>query len=420
MKHSIEWLDDAVNAAPEERATAADLRLFINDTQNVTMHLLDGEVGNHVTVSLYALAHGLVHDWWSIFGARDREVSLRRYRTGYLLPDVRIRFDGAAFEISAHQYVYDDPDLRFWGGANEVMSREDGETWLTQLIQDILHRLSSKGIRGTSAALRWERVLSSSRSNERAFCEAAGGLGLDPYQISEDAADFIEKAELLFGTEALVEFVSGAKEVDKSRLITWVEKMARMTGLKYRLASLRPIVDEVARNVPQRTDEPAWAAGYRRARALRLALNLNQAHRFSSFQDLAHRLGAARGYNVAQKVDGIRALRRERPDGIHVHIRNHGDYPAATTGHLFALARAVGDAACFPEAQLAPINHLHHAFRQAAGRAFAAEFLAPIDEITSMQESKRDIFSIANEFAVAPAVVQHQIENKDRIAAACK
>lgn len=60
MRHSIEWQDDAVNAAPEERATVGDLRLFIRD-KNVTQHLLDGQVGDHVTIAPYGLAHGLVH-----------------------------------------------------------------------------------------------------------------------------------------------------------------------------------------------------------------------------------------------------------------------------------------------------------------------------------------------------------------------
>ena len=104
MKHSIEWLDDAENAVPEERATVGDLRLWLNG-QNVTTHISGSDLDDHVTVALFGLVNGLVHDWWTIFGSRDREFSLRRYRTGYLLPDVRFYFDGAAFEVSAHQCV---------------------------------------------------------------------------------------------------------------------------------------------------------------------------------------------------------------------------------------------------------------------------------------------------------------------------
>lgn len=420
MKHSIEWHDDALNAAPEERATVGDLRLVLNGL-NVTQHLLDGQVGDHVTVALYGLAHGLVHDWWTIFGARDRAISFLRYRTGYLLPDIRLQFDGAVFEVSAHEHFYQKPDLRFWGGTSEVMSRKDGEDWLSALVREILERLAEKGIRDTSAALRWKRVQSSRQSEERIFCEAAGSLGLDPYQIAEDVAEFIEQSEQFFNDEALVEFVSGAGGVDKVRLLKWVEKMARGQKMSYRLADLRSVVDATVQDVPARGGERAWALGYRRARAMRRALDLKQHHRFSSFQALAKTFGAGRSYNLAPKVDGIHALRCGRPDGdIHVHLRNHGDSSEASAMHLFSMARAIGDAACFPDVQFAPINSLQNAFRQAAGRAFAAEFLAPIDEIQSMVQDGRDIYSIANEFSVSSMVIERQVENGSRIAQACR
>ena len=55
-------------------------------------------------------------------------------------------------------------------------------------------------------------------------------------------------------------------------------------------------------------------------------------------------------------------------------------------GNLFALARAVGDAT---------VNDLREAARQACGRAFAAEFLVPIEEIFSMRDDGHDVHSIA-------------------------
>lgn len=417
MQHSIDWHDDAINAVSAERATVGDLRLVLNN-QNVTKHILNDTLVDHVTVALYGLADGLVHDWWTIFGARDREISLQKYRTGYLIPDIRLQFDGAAFQVSARQSVYTDPDLRFWGGTTEIMDRTQAEIWLSEFIGEVIARLESKGLHETSAALRWRRVQSSRRSSEREFCEAAGSLGLDPYQIEDKVAQFIERAEIQFGDEALVEFVSGSGDVDHSRLIDWVDRMARYKGFGYRLADLRPLVDEITSNIPSHEGTQPWAAGYRRARAMRGALCLKQNERAMSFFDLARRFGAHKNYGLAPRVDGINALRRETPNGIDVHVRNHG-HDAAETAHRFALARAIGDAACFPEPQTAPINRLRNAYRQAAGRAFAAEFLAPIDEIRSMQEDERDVYTISEEFGVSPAVIEHQIENTHRIDQAC-
>ncbi|UXT85140.1 hypothetical protein FY131_27015 (plasmid) [Agrobacterium tumefaciens] len=420
MKHSIEWQDDAINAAPEEKATVGDLRLFV-DGKNATHHLFEDNVGDHVTVALYGLVLGLVHDWWRIFGERDHAITLAKYRSGYLLPDVRLQFDGAAFEVAVHQRAYDNPDVRFWGGMVEVMSRADGEAWLTSFIEEVLDRLTSAGLGDTSAHLRWRRVRASCRmKEEKAFCEAVGSLGLDPYQISEEVAAFVEEAEQVFSDkEALIEFVSGSGETDKRKLMSWVHRMARTAAGSYRLADLRAVVGEVAAVTPARAEEPAWALGYRRAQSVRRACGLEQNHRFTSFKHLAERFGAGQSYSLAPTVDGINALRRDRPDGVHIHLRNHGDSAEARASHLFAMARAIGDAACFPRTGIAPINGLQRAFRQSAGRAFAAEFLAPIDEVMSMRADKRDVFSIANEFAVSPALIERQIENKARIKQAC-
>jgi hypothetical protein len=309
--------------------------------------------------------------------------------------------------------------LRFLGGSQEVLSRGDGEAWLTDLIQETLARLRDSKLGSNSASLRWERVLTSRRSDERYFCEAVGGLGLDPYTVSDELASFVESAENIFEDEPLVEFVTGAADVDQSRLLNWVQRMVGIKGGQYRLANLRPLVTAIDTAVPQHPNEPAWSAGYRRARTMRRELDLKQNQEFGSFIDLARKLGSAKAFNVAPKVDGISALRREAQDGIHVHVRNHGDGGFSAPMHLFSLARAIGDATCFPAEETAPINRLQSAYRQAAGRAFAAEFLAPIDEILSMQNDDKDEFTIANAFGVTPAVIARQLENQTRIAQAC-
>ena len=418
LKLSAEWLDDAENAAPEERATVADVRMIV-DSKNVMQHFSDDILSDHVTVALYGLVHGLTHDWWSIFGARNREFSLLNYRSGYLLPDVAFWFDGSVFEVDVRQRAYQNPDIRFWGGMKEVLSRSEAEAALSEIIEMVLDRLKAAKLDQTSAALRWKRIQSSRNSNERDFCEAAGSLGLDPYNIGDEAAAFIEKAEQIFERETLMEFAAGATGVMQAPLLDWVEKMRRHGGFRYRLADLKTLAAQTVRDAPDQPGQPAWASGYRRARVLRKTFNLAQSHRFQSFTDLARRLGAGKGYDIAPKVDGIRALRTEREDGIQIHLRDHGASGEAPAAHLFTVARAVGDVMCFPDSSLSPINDAHHAYRQAAGRAFAAEFLAPVDEVRSMLADKHDIVTIANAFAVSTTVIERQIENHSRIETAC-
>ncbi|QDM22094.1 hypothetical protein FIU28_13710 [Tardiphaga sp. vice154] len=420
MKYSIEWLDQQNNAVPEEAATVADVRLFLNQV-NVTEHLNGRVPQDHITIAMYGLAYGLARDWWKIFGLREGDVSLISYRSGYVVPDIRLRFDGAAFEIAAEQRVYDNPGVRFWAGPAEVIPRQEAEAHLGRFIEEILDRLKSLGMSESGAHTRWARVKSSlNNPAEALFCEAAGSLALDPYQIDGPTADFIEDAESVFRGQALVEFVAGSAGVRRPDLLDWVRRMLADRSSHYRVPDLESIVREAAgTRLPDLTPQ-AWAIGYKRARQVRQVLNLDQADRFSSFRDIAKHLGAGPSFNVAPKAEGIRALRTHHSGGCQIHLRNHGESDVARSQHLFAMARALGDAACFlDDEQVAPINDLHNAYRQAAGRAFAAEFLAPVDEIRSMQADQHDLMSIADEFSVAPHVIERQIENSARIAKAC-
>ena len=65
------------------------------------------------------------------------------------------------------------------------------------------------------------------------------------------------------------------------------------------------------------------------------------------------------------------------------------------------------------------VNNLHDAERQAAGRAFADEFLAPVEKVLDMVDDGRDIDEISASFNVTSQVIAHQIENRDRIRQAC-
>ena len=90
-------------------------------------------------------------------------------------------------------------------------------------------KLAAARISESEVQVAWTRVQESiSDDEERAFCEAAGALGVDPYTISNADADFIEKAGSLFRDEALVEFLAGivASPGDsastRKQLVDWI------------------------------------------------------------------------------------------------------------------------------------------------------------------------------------------------------
>jgi hypothetical protein len=416
-----DWFEDAPNAAMEERATACDLRIYIGD-QNVCLHLdgLDGALYDHVTMPAYSLVEGLARDWWNIFGARDTEYRLIRHRMGYATPDVRFRFDGIAFDACSYQRNYGNPDVRFWAGPTEVMSRLEAENVLAQFIEDVLKRLREKGIHQTSAELRWQRV-QASRSNleETEFCEAAGALGVDPYALNDEESDFLVQSAQLFRGEPLIEFLAGVpRQILATDILTWIRRVEDRPSYLSRLPNLRCVAEHVSNLTPPRSGDRSWALGYRRARVTRKALNRTHTDRIRGTSELAALFGN-KSFRRAGRINGLRALISLREQEVHIHLRDRPPTPEARVSELFAFTRAIGDAICFPNTPRSVVNELHDADRQAAARAFAAEFLAPIDEVLSMQADNKDLATIADELNVSNEVVQRQVENKDRIAAAC-
>ena len=211
MRFSTEWIDRGPNGSAEERATLCRLRLYVSE-ENACRFFdpVSDRTCDYVTVPAVHLAEGIATDWWAIFGGRDREHAIRKYRTGFALPDVTLRFDGSTFEIRGDHFASTNPDVRFRQVGREGLSRAAAESTLAKFIEGVAARLATADLSDSETALRWSRL---SRSlddpEERAFCEAAGALGVDPYGVSEADAMFIEQAAEIFAGEALLKFLAG-------------------------------------------------------------------------------------------------------------------------------------------------------------------------------------------------------------------
>jgi len=209
MRFQVDWLADGANAAAEERATVADLRIFIgagnacayeqprlrSKSRSATNGRSNVRRFEHVTVSVYPLAEEIAFNWWQLFGSRDTELRLLDGRGGYALPDVRLAFDGSGLDVRCLPVAYENPDVRFTHRGDERLTRGDAETVLTDFLQQVVARLAAAGLQDSGLQLRWKRVLASRQdAEESAFCEAAGALGLDPYRIDDADAEFIVEA----------------------------------------------------------------------------------------------------------------------------------------------------------------------------------------------------------------------------------
>lgn len=418
MRFLVDWIDGGVNRAAEERATLCELGIDVGGRNACRfVDYASNEEPESLVVPAVHLAEGLAADWWIIFGGRDRDHDVRRYRTGFALPYLIFRTDGSTFDVTNNASYSKNPRLRFLSYGRETLRRVDAEAELSRFINTVVNRLASKGIKNSDVAECWSRVVESRNDpDEQAFCEAAGALGLDPYSISDSAAVFIEDANDIFPAESLIEFLAGIRKMDWSA--STLERVRQMESRPAAASSL-PELDDVARRIEHvirddRSEFP-WEVGYRAARAFRQSLGVTLQDRVGSHVSLAKKLGAAQ-FEPTNLFDGVRALVSRTDGEIRIHLHDHSGVESSNN---FAFARAVGDAVCFRNTSRSVVNDLRHAERQATGRAFAAEFLAPVDGVIAMWEDGRDEDAIADEFSVSSLVIGNQIENRYRIRNAC-
>ena len=420
MRLLTEWIDQGSNASAEERATLCRLSLYVSE-ENACRFFdpVSNRTCDHVTVPAVHLAEGLATDWWSIFGGRDREHAIRKYRTGFALPDVTLAFDGSTFEIRGEQFASTNPDLRFWQVGREGLSRAVAESTLANFIEEVAARLATAGLSDSEVALRWSRLSGTlDNPDERAFCEAAGALGVDPYGISEADATFIEHAADLFSGEALLEFLAGVGNTARGDLLNWVRGVEARPREQACLPELNDIADRIVEGTSRKPAERGWATGYRAARAFRDVLRIPPDEGLSAPAVIARKLGSG-SFICTSGVAGISALVSRGDDDVRIHVRERGAWEWARHAENFAFARAIGDAICYRDTRRSVVNNLRQAERQAVGRAFAAEFLAPVKSVLYMVGSGCDVDEISGSFNVSPQVIDWQIENQDRIRQAC-
>ena len=420
VKFSVEeWLPDGPHSNIEERATLCIPRIVL-ENRNI-FSFLDTESGEYIDspeIPAVHLAEGITSCWWSIFGGRDMEFSVLPWRNGYALPDLRFECRGSTFSIECHPREWSNPKLEFIYHGLKWLPRVEAEKLLGGFVQSVVDRLTGEHLDGTETQLSWERVkLSMSDKDERSFCEAAGALGVDPYAVSDADAAFIESAGDLFNGEALIEFLAAARRMSgvtsdshqdkRLELVNWISELRASSGSH--LPELQAVAKQISADALTSTPQIPWQRGYFAARKFRDVIGLKEGD-VVAFRTIAKKLGGER-FGRKRGPRGIYAVVDCREDSTYIHLCERGRKKLDRAAETFAFARALGHAVCFPYESLSTVNSLHRAERQAVGRAFAAEFVAPEKVVLNMHHDGFDVDEIASFLSVSPMVINHQIEN---------
>ncbi|MEQ8965822.1 MAG: hypothetical protein RID91_08365 [Azospirillaceae bacterium] len=272
MKLEKTWLRGRLDD-PLEEATLAAAKITLGNkiiTRNYD-HRAGGE-RDYINVPLYPLALFIAEHWWPLLYGTDKSretfFSMNHYidsaMKGFSFPGLTAWSSGDD-DITVRAETEENPFqiIEFFTTSKfqVTIPREDIEENFYDLISSVLSRLGDRA-RDTELERAWSRVLHSrDDSEERAYCIAAGRLGIDPYdQDAPDISGFsIDLPGDLFGD------LCEASTIDEiAEAADWARESRRRLA-DFPSVSIEGFGAFPARQVGMR----AWDHGYEAARALR-------------------------------------------------------------------------------------------------------------------------------------------------------
>ncbi|MBF0375785.1 MAG: hypothetical protein HQL39_20550 [Alphaproteobacteria bacterium] len=370
-------------------------------------------------VSGYHAAEWLAWNWWRLrWEPRSRSPDWWRAHKmtaigeGYVWPNLTIFSDGLRTALlAAPSSRPDAKPFRYTGANPRVVPSTVFEQAVDSFVPQILARLRDAGIEESNLHTLWNNVLDERRDPTVALRRKFEALlGVEPDEADTVVDQLIRDAQAL-GQDAMGEV---AADTDLGRTVSTASDfraIAEREGYDSRSGDMVRL--EGDRPHQSGPETPAWLAGTRAAKALRQQEGLGD--------------GSIENDRLARMV-GVQtsALGRDGRTADMSFILDEGPrHPSRIvlrskwdTGRRFELARLLGDRLMTAAGQgLFPATR-SHTFRQKAQRAFAAEFLAPFDEVNARldgdfsEESRQDV---AGQFGVSELAIRTLLVNHRRL-----
>lgn len=431
-----DWLDQPCAANPVERRTWAGIRIRV--AGRVASRLWDRAAESErqtLYLPAFPLAEWLIASWWPLqneanvadsvppagpnpLPAHREWLSRHCFRSadaGLLLPRLCLFNSGRG--LCAH-WAADDPDAyvhmpgSFVGADSINLDATEAESGLREFVAEVLSRVGDMAdSRIVRARANWEAI-SRAGTDERAFCKAAGRMGLDPYASEDWPEGLVELLETGIGDDPdnplTRDFLEAASCNTAQAEWQWTTEAANGLALR---AAPRTVLAELP--TPEQT-RPA-TAGYSAARTVRAKVGIRHGEPLQNVSNVSQLLDfdplALQEVNhvPSRRLQAVVGWQRGRTPTVA------GPIPSREANRRFLEARALYYAlyACDRGARLATDART---WDQQASRAFAAELLAPQSELLAAVDAGSKKFDVlvgelANRYRVSTRVVEHQLEN---------
>ncbi|MGO8679194.1 MAG: ImmA/IrrE family metallo-endopeptidase [Limisphaerales bacterium] len=413
LKLSIEWEDPCSAKGEELRATWCRLSIHVGQTPVTRVHDERAQtVREAVYCSAYPLAEWFAFNWWALLNESERPSSaaerhnLRFAREGFALPDLELFSEGSVVRAAWKAYRPASAPVRFLDEGFALLDRNAVVSEIRTFVGKVVARLESQGVSRTRLTEEWTAIRETSGA-EREFCETAGALGLDPYDLEDKLADEILSIAKSIPVEIKREFFLAADSTRLGQQARWISRCLRRLGdckAKTRYAGKKGLY-----RTPPQSSTP-WQSGYHLARRFRAEFRVGNPTKpvgIDKLGGLKHGELPVIWVGEECQLDGVARLATEF--GPQVATSKNRE-----SSKTYLLARALCEYLCGDSAESALLTRIS-SDRQKRNRAFAAELLAPAEGIRKLLSGSRipreEISEVAAHLGVSDWLVEHQVRN---------
>lgn len=357
---------------------------------------------------LHTVANRLIDHWWRIWCRRDAPFKVGAFSSDHP-PELTLLFRSIGSRIE--RILRLPPDLQ----PRSTFDFVDSLTLQKEVIQSVFRPLA---ITASKHGSMFDESFTSKLSRlddsytqpaEHKFCRTAGAMQLSPYDLTNEAAELVRGLIVSMPEEdARLDFASAMnfEEIDavSKKIHNDIEQLGGRNSLEGLPSAIAALGDKVS-GLATSGLKP-WQKGTAAAKALREHLQLGVEGSVGGAEDLARLCGAESFVLHDIGSQEILAFQEIVQDAPAVLVQK--EWGALSSA--FFLARAVGDYLVFQSRKSCVASK--YTDRQAVGRAFAAEFMAPAEGVVSMiDEDERSMTAVAKHYAVSVDVVRHQYQN---------
>ncbi len=418
-----EW-EEGGSCEPLEACTFARISMRCADvTLTEVNDRLARTTRSSIRASAYPLALWLASNWWRILWESRTEDELEwslAHRMGsagrgYVWPDVELSGDGQMVTIHARrrQPRHWEP-IAYLGDCRSEVTSDEFEAAASRFVTMVLDRLDQFGHGESDLRRCWSDVLAGRTPGDhcdRRRLEAL--LGFDPGEAPEDLLKSYQGAAEQFGSFAVAE-IAAQQRRHHDPGADWDELTRRLEdGIPARLTSF-----ETLRDRTQNAHDPSvlrlpWERGKAAARAVRAEHGLTSGP--LSDEALCAWLSVDTSVLTASTPTApgrFTVAGREHCDSADLMLDLRSPY---SEGRRFELGRLMADhlVASSPEDRVLPATRTHTS-RQRVQRAFSAELLAPLADLSARLRDgdDDDVRAMAEEYGVSPVLVLTTLVNE--------